>query len=274
MKMKRFETQREIVSIFRADWYHVGMGGHSHWANIKHKKGAADAKRGKAWTKLSRELTIAAKLGGGDPSSNPRLRKTIEDAKSVQMPSDTIARAVKRGTGEIEGAAFEEVTYEGYAPGGVALLMECTSDNRNRTRSEIHTIMAKNGGSLGAPNSVAWMFKAKGLITVKRAGAPAEDEVMGEVLDRGAEDFKSDGDAYEIYCAPNDLIKIVDGLAAKKIAVETAESSLIADNLVPVGEADAPRVLKLMELLEALDDVKNVYGNFDIPDAVMEKLVA
>ena len=250
------------------------MGGHSHWANIKHKKGAADAKRGKVWTKLSRELSIASKLGGGDPSSNPRLRKTIEDAKAVQMPSDTIARAVKRGTGELEGAAFEELVYEGYAPGGVALLIECTSDSRNRTRSEIHTVMSKNGGALGAPNSVAWMFKSKGLISVKAEESPAEDAVMEAALDLGAEDFKSDDGIYEIYTAPIDLLKVKDGLASKKIVCASAEVSMICDNLVAVGEVDAPKVLKLMELLEAMDDVKNVYGNFDIPDAVMKKLAA
>src|ERR1700692_3835394 len=150
------------------------MGGHSHWANIKHKKGATDAKRGKAWTKLSREISIAAKLGGGgDPDSNPRLRAAIVDAAEAQRPSDTIARAIKRGIGDTEGATFEELTYEGYAAGGVAMLIDCTSDNRNRTRSEIHTVMAKNGGSLGAPNSVAWSFKTKGLIAVKKEGAPS-----------------------------------------------------------------------------------------------------
>ncbi len=251
------------------------MGGHSHWANIKHKKGAADAKRGKAWTKCSREITIAAKLGGsGDPSSNPRLRKAMDDAKAVQMPADTIKRAIMRGTGELEGAAFEELTYEGYAPGGVALLIECTSDNRNRTRGEIHTIMSKNGGSLGAPNSVAWMFKAKGLIVVKKEGAPTEDEVMGAALDLGAEDFKSAGDSYEIYTAPNDLQKVKDGLAAKKITASSAEVAMIPDTVVSVGEADAPKVLKLLELLEALDDVKNVYGNYDIADSLLEKLAA
>lgn len=251
------------------------MGGHSHWANIKHKKGAADARRGKAWTKCSREITIAAKLGGsGDPGSNPRLRKAMDDAKAVQMPSDTISRAIKRGTGELEGAAFEELTYEGYAPGGVALLIDCTSDNRNRTRSEIHTIMAKNGGSLGAPNSVAWMFKTKGLIVVKKEDAPSEDDVMGLALDLGAEDFKAEGGVYEIYTAPNDLVKIKDGLAAKKVAAASAEVAKIPDNMIAVSEGDAPKVLKLIELLEALDDVKDVYGNFDISDAVMEKLAA
>ena len=251
------------------------MGGHSHWANIKHKKGAADAKRGKAWTKCSREITIAAKLGAsGDVSSNPRLRKAVEEAKSVQMPSDTITRAIKRGTGELEGAAFEELTYEGYAPSGVALLIECTSDNRNRTRTDIHTVMAKNGGSFGAPNSVAWMFKPKGLIIVNMAGAPSEDAVMEAALDLGAEDFKPEDDVYEIYTAPLDLVKVRDGLIAKKIPVASAEPGMFPGNLVAVDEKDAPKVLKLIELLEALDDVKNVYANFDIPDTVMEKLAA
>lgn len=247
------------------------MGGHSHWANIKHKKGAADAKRGKVWTKMSREITIAAKLGGGDHTANPRLRKAMEDAKAVQMPSDTITRAIKRGTGELEAVVYEELTYEGYGPGGVAMLVECTSDNRNRTRGDVHTVMAKNGGALGAPNSVAWMFKAKGLITVKGS---TEDAVMGDALDLGAEDIKSDGDVVEVYTAPADLLKVKDGLVAKKFQVDTAEVSMIPDNLVSVDENQAPTVLKLIELLEALDDVKNVYANFDIPDAVMEKMAA
>lgn len=250
------------------------MGGHSHWANIKHKKGATDAKRGKAWTKLARELTIASKLGGGDPASNPRLRKTIEDARAVQMPNDTIGRAIKRGTGEIEGAVFEELSYEGYGPSGVAMLIECTSDSRNRTRTDLHTILAKNGGAFGAPNSVAWMFKSKGLITVNKEGAPSEDDVMAAALDLGAEDFKVDGDTFEIYTLPNDLLKVKDGLVAKKIKPMTAEVTMIPDNLVAVDEKHAAQVLKLIELLEGLDDVKNVYANFDISDAVMEKMAA
>ncbi len=251
------------------------MGGHSHWANIKHKKGAADAKRGKAWTKCSREISIAAKLGAsGDPASNPRLRKAMDDAKAVQMPADTIARAIKRGTGELEGAAFEELVYEGYAAGGVALLIECTSDNRNRTRGEVYTIMSKNGGTMGAPNSVAWMFKPRGIIVVKKSAGYTEDDVMGAALDLGAEDFNAEGDMYEISTQPNDLPKIKDGLSAKKFTIESAETAMIPDNLVAVAEADAPKVLKLIDLLEALDDVKNVYGNYDIADSVLEKLAA
>ncbi|MFI5363281.1 MAG: YebC/PmpR family DNA-binding transcriptional regulator [Elusimicrobiota bacterium] len=251
------------------------MGGHSHWANIKHKKGAADAKRGKAWTKLSREISIATKLGAsGDPDSNPRLRAAIGDARELQMPSDTIARAIKRGLGDTEGMSFEELTYEGYGPGGVAMLIDCTSDNRNRTRGEIHTVMAKNGGSLGAPNSVAWSFKAKGVLVIKKEGAPSEEELMGLVLDLGAEDFKAEHDVYEVYTAPNDLQKVKDGLAAKKIATASAAVEKIPDNVVALSESDAAKVLKLIELLEELEDVKNVYANYDIPDAVMEKLAA
>ena len=250
------------------------MGGHSHWANIKRKKGAADAKRGKVWTKCSREITIAARLGGGDPSGNPRLRKAMEDAKAVQMPADTITRAIKKGTGELEGAAYEELTYEGYGPGGVALLIECTSDNRNRTRSEIHTVMAKNGGALGAPNSVAWMFKHKGRVTVPKSAAKSEDELLGLALDLGAEDMKTDGDNFEIYTAPLDVEKVKAGLLAKGVTPAGAVAEHIPDNLVTVSAADAPGVLKLMELLEALEDVKDVFANFDIPDAVMEKIAA
>jgi YebC/PmpR family DNA-binding regulatory protein len=251
------------------------MGGHSHWANIKRKKGAADAQRGKAWTKCSREISIAAKLGAsGDPAQNPRLRKAMDDAKAVQMPADTIKRAIMRGTGELEGAAYEELTYEGYAAGGVALLIDCTSDNRNRTRGEVHTIMAKNGGALGAPNSVNWMFKTKGQIVVKKEGAPSEDAVMEAALDLGAEDFRVTDDAYEIDTPPHDLAKVRDGLAAKKIVAASAAVAKIPDNLISVSEADAPKVLKLVELLEELEDVKDVYGNYDIADAVMEKLAA
>jgi YebC/PmpR family DNA-binding regulatory protein len=251
------------------------MGGHSHWANIKRKKGAADAQRGKAWTKCSREISIAAKLGAsGDPAQNPRLRKAMDDAKAVQMPADTIKRAVMRGTGELDGAAFEELTYEGYASGGVALLIDCTSDNRNRTRSEIHTVMAKNGGSLGAPNSVNWMFKTKGVIVVNKEGSPSEDAVMEAALDLGAEDFKVADGVYEVYTTPNDLAKVKDGLAAKKIEAVSAAISKTPDNYIAVSESDAPKVLKLVELLEELEDVKDVYGNYDIPDAVMEKLAA
>jgi YebC/PmpR family DNA-binding regulatory protein len=248
------------------------MGGHSHWANIKHKKGAADAKRGKVWTKLSREITIAAKLGGGDPSANPRLRRAVGDAKDVMMPSDTIMRAIKRGTGEIEGAQFEELAYEGYGPGGVAMLIEVTTDNRNRTGGDVYTVLAKNGGTKGAAGCVSWMFKPKGLILVNKESAPGEDELMGLALDLGAEDFKADSTEYQILTAPPDLDKVKEGLAAKGVRLASAEVSQIPDTLVPVGEADAPKLLKLIELLEELDDVKNVYANFDIPDQVLAKL--
>lgn len=247
------------------------MGGHSHWANIKHKKGAADAKRGKVWTKCSREITIAAKLGGGDPSGNPRLRKAMGDAKDAMMPADTIKRAIMKGTGELEGAAYEELAYEGYGPAGVAMLIEVTTDNRNRTKGEIHTIMAKNGGALGAQGAVAWMFKAKGVILVDKS-AGDEESVMNLALELGAEDFKAEGDVYEISTPPLDVAKVKAGLEAKGIKPTTAEAEMVPDNLVPVPEPEAPKVLKLIELLEELDDVKNVWANYDIPDAVLAKL--
>jgi YebC/PmpR family DNA-binding regulatory protein len=249
------------------------MGGHSHWANIKHKKGAADAKRGKIWTKLSREITIAAKLGGGDPAANPRLRRAVSDAKDVMMPSETIMRAIKRGTGEIEGAQYEELAYEGYGPGGVALLIEVTTDNRNRTGGDVYTVLAKNGGTKGAAGCVSWMFKPKGLIIVNKEDGAEEDSLMGLALDLGAEDFKSEAPGeFQILTAPQDLDKVKEGLLAKGIKISSAEAAQIPDTLVPVNEADAPKLLKLVELLEELDDVKNVYANFDIPEQVLSKL--
>ncbi|MEK7859631.1 MAG: YebC/PmpR family DNA-binding transcriptional regulator [Elusimicrobiota bacterium] len=248
------------------------MGGHSHWANIKRKKGATDAKRGKAWTKCSREISIAAKLGGGDVNGNPRLRKAVGDAKDVMMPAETIKRAIMKGTGELEGAAYEELAYEGYGPGGVALLIEVTTDNRNRTGGDVYTVLAKNGGTKGAAGCVAWMFKTRGLIVVSKEGAPDEDTLMGLALDLGAEDFKAGDDAYEVFTPPFDLDKVKEGLAAKGVKWTSAEVSQIPDNLVPVNEEDARTLLKLIELLEELDDVKNVYANFDISDQVLAKL--
>jgi YebC/PmpR family DNA-binding regulatory protein len=248
------------------------VGGHSHWANIKHKKGAADAKRGKVWTKMSREITIAAKLGGGDPGANPRLRKAMDDAKAVQMPSDTIARAIKRGTGELEAVIYEELTYEGYAPGGVAVIVEATTDNRNRTNSEIRNFFAKAGGNVGATGCVGWMFHQKGVICIPTS-AGDEDTVMSAALDLGAQDFKTEGSLYEVYTDPKDFDAVKAGLE-KKFSLESAEISMVPENTVPVSEADAAKVLKLIETLEDYDDVKNVYANFDIPEQVLAKLNA
>ena len=248
------------------------MGGHSHWAGIKHKKAITDSKKGKVWTRIVREITIAAKMGGGDPNMNPRLRRAIDDAKAANMPSDNIKRAIQRGTGELTGVVYEELTYEGYGPAGVAILVEVTTDNRNRTLSEIRTIFTKNGGNRGASGCVAWMFKPKGFITIKKEDAKSEDAIIEAALDAGAEDVITDaGEIYEIYTAPADLDKVKDALA-KKFPVASSDQIQKPENTVSVDEATAPKVLKLIELMEDHDDVKNVYANFDIPDQVLAKL--
>jgi YebC/PmpR family DNA-binding regulatory protein len=248
------------------------MGGHSHWAGIKHKKALLDSKRGKVWTKIVKEITIAAKLGGGKPEDNPRLRRAIEDAKAANMPADNVKRAIQKGTGELPGVNYEELTYEGYGPGGVAMLVEVMTDNRNRTGDEIALVFTKNGGNRGAAGCVAWMFKPKALIRVKKEGVN-EDQLIGDALDMGAEDVLTDDpSSYEIYGATPDLDKIKDGLAAKKYSVESAESTMKPDNLVAVDETNAAKILKLMEQLEDHDDVQKVYANFDIPDQVLAKL--
>ena len=249
------------------------MGGHSHWAGIKHKKAITDAKKGKVWTKIVREITIAAKMGGGDPGSNPRLRQAIDDAKASNMPADNVKRAIMKGTGELPGVVYEELTYEGFGPGGVAMLVEVTTDSRNRTLGQIRLIFEKHGGSLGGAGSVAWMFKPKGLIRVLKASAKDEDTLMGQALDFGAEDFiADDAEAYEIYSNPQDLNKIKDGLLAQKVPVASAELIMKPENTVPVGERDAPKILAIMEELEEHDDVKAVHANFDIPDHILAKL--
>ncbi|MBI4376502.1 MAG: YebC/PmpR family DNA-binding transcriptional regulator [Elusimicrobia bacterium] len=249
------------------------MGGHSHWAGIKHKKAIVDAKRGKVWTKISREITIAAKMGGGDPGFNPRLRRAVDDAKAANMPAENIKRAIMRGTGEIPGVVYEELTYEGYGPAGVAILVEVTTDNRNRTGSEIATLFTKNGGNKGEAGCVAWMFKPKGFVSVPKAQVKDEDTLIGQALDLGADDVVTDADeSYEIYTDPKDFEKVRDGLKAANIPVSAAELTMKPDTTVPVDEANAPKVLKLIELLEEHDDVKNVYANFDIPDQVLSKL--
>ena len=249
------------------------MGGHSHWAGIKHKKAITDAKRGKVWTKIVREITIAAKMGGGDPGGNPRLRKAIEDGKAANMPADNVKRAIMKGTGELPGVVYEELTYEGYAPGGVAIIVEATTDSRNRTNSEVRNIFAKAGGNVGATGCVGWMFHSKGVIRVS-SSAGSEDAVMTAALDLGAQDFKTEGELYEIYTDPKDFDAVKQGLEKQKIPIESSEISMIPENTVPVSEVEAPKVLKLIEALEEYDDVKNVYANFDIPEQVLAKLNA
>ena len=249
------------------------MGGHSHWAGIKHKKAITDAKRGKIWTKIVREITIAAKLGGGDPASNPRLRSAIEDGKAANMPAENVKRAIQKGTGQLPGAEYEELTYEGYGPGGVAMLVEVTTDNRNRTADDVTLIFTKHGGNRGAAGCVGWMFKPKALIVVKKEGV-SEDALIGDALDAGAEDVVAeDAGVFEIYGATPDLDKIKQALLAKKYPVESAEAVMKPDNTLAVDEANAAKILKLVDALEEYDDVKTVHTNADIPDQVFAKLV-
>lgn len=248
------------------------MGGHSHWAGIKHKKGITDAKKGKVWTKLVREIAIAAKIGGGDPNTNPRLRKAIDDGRAANMPSDNVKRAIQRGTGELPGVEYEDLVFEGYGPAGVAIIAEATTDNRNRTNSEIRFMFQEHGGNMGVTGCVAWMFKQKGVLLVAKTAGVTEEQLMNTALDLGAEDIDASGSSFELLCDPKDFERLRQGLAAAKISVESAEVALVPANLVPVGEADAPKVLGLVEALEDHEDVKTVYSNFDIPEHVLAKL--
>ena len=249
------------------------MSGHSKWATTKHKKGAADAKRGKIFTKVTKELTVAAKLGGGDPGGNPRLRTAIEKAKEANMPQDNIKRAIQKGTGELPGVSYDEITYEGYGPGGVALLIECLTDNKNRSVSEVRHVLSKNNGSMGETGCVSWMFTQKGYILVDKTGAD-EDTLMTVALDAGAEDMKSDPDEsnYEIITAPQDFEAVKKGLQDKGVKFENAEVTMIPQTYVKLEGKEAEQMVRLMDALEDNDDVQNVYANFDIPDDVMEKM--
>ena len=249
------------------------MSGHSKWHSIKHKKGAIDAKRGRAFTKLIKEITIAARIGGGDPDGNPRLRKAILDARGVNMPADNIKRAVMKGTGELEGGQLEEILYEGYGPGGVALIAETVTDNRNRTVSEIRHVFSKNGGNMGEAGSVSWMFQKKGYIIVEKSKAD-EDTLMSLVLDAGADDFRADDSSYEIFTAPNALDSVVEALKAKGIEPMSAEVSMIPQNTVKVEGKSAQQVLKLMEALDEHDDVQHVYANFDMEESEMAEAIS
>jgi YebC/PmpR family DNA-binding regulatory protein len=248
------------------------MSGHSKWASIKHKKGAADAKRGKIFTKLIREITVAAREGGGDPDANPRLRLAIQKAKDANMPADNIERGIKKGTGELEGVSFENVSFEGYAPGGVAIIVEGLTDNKNRTTSEVRAIFTKRGGNMAGAGSVAFQFEKKGVFMVKREDAD-EDELLGIALDSGAEDLTSDEMFFQIVCAPQDFDKVRSGLAGKKVKIASSELSMTPKNEVKVEDVETARkVLAIVEDLEDNDDIQNVYSNFDIPDEVLEKI--
>ena len=239
------------------------MAGHSKWKQIKRKKAVTDAKRGAAFTKLIREITIAAKQGGGDPNGNPRLRTAIDAAKAENMPSDNIDRAIKKGTGELEGVTYEEVLYEGYGPGGAAILIETTTDNVNRTVAEIRHAFQRAGGNLGSANSVSWMFDRKAQITVDAAKA-TEDASLEAALDAGAEDMTREGDQFIVTAPVNRLHAVADQLRAKKLPVQSAEIALIPKSTVKVEGADAKRLLNLLEALEVMDDVAKVHSNFDI----------
>jgi YebC/PmpR family DNA-binding regulatory protein len=244
------------------------MSGHSKWATIKHKKGAADAKRGKVFTRLIKEITIAAKGGGGDPDGNPRLRTAILAAKAENMPADNIKRAIQRGTGELEGLSYDEITYEGYGPGGVAIIVDVLTDNKNRAVSEIRHAFSKNGGNLGAEGAVSWMFSKKGVISIEKSAA-SEDKLMEIVLESGAEDLNDEGDTWEILCDPKDFEAVVDALKAAKIPTETAEVTKIASTYTKLEGSQANAMMRLLETIEDLDDTQNVYSNFDFDEASM-----
>jgi YebC/PmpR family DNA-binding regulatory protein len=247
------------------------MAGHSHWANIAHKKSLIDAKRGKLWSKLSKAIIVAAKMGGGDPEMNLRLRYAIDAARAVSMPKDNINRAIKRGTGELEGANLEEVLYEGYGPAGVAVLCEILTDNRNRTASEIRKVFELSGGKLGESGCVAWMFERKGMFLISAAQID-EEALMELALEAGADDVKRDGDMYQVTCDPGVFQQVSEALAAKGLKPETSQIARLPTNTVDL-DADAGRnVLKLMERLDDHEDVQNVSANFNIPDEAMAAL--
>jgi YebC/PmpR family DNA-binding regulatory protein len=239
------------------------MAGHSKWKQIKHKKAAADAKRGAAFTKLIKEITIAARQGGGDPAGNARLRTAIDGAKAGNMPNENIDRAIKKGTGELEGVHYEEATYEGFGPGGAAIMVQVTTDNPNRTVAEIRHLFTRNGGNLGGPNAVAWMFEKKGQMTLDAARC-AEDAAVEAALDAGADDMRTDGDLYVITTEPARLHQVADALRARGLAPQDPEIAMIPTNSVKVEGADAERLLRLMEAIEEHDDVSKVFSNFDI----------
>ena len=246
------------------------MAGHSKWKQIKRKKAVTDSRRAQAWTKLIREITVAAKAGGGDPGGNPRLRKAVDDAKAANMPNDNIDRAIKKGTGELGGAAYEEITYEGYGPGGAAILVEASTDNANRTVAEVRHAFSRNGGNLGTSNSVAWMFDRKGEIALPVAGV-AEDRAMEDALDAGATDFATDADNYVVTTEPNTFHAVMDALKARGYQLESADIVMSPRNLVQVAASDGHRLLKLIEVLEDLEDVSKVFTNLDIDALELEE---
>ena len=249
------------------------MSGHSKWSTIKRQKGANDAKRGALFTKVAREISVAARQGGGDPDANYRLRLAMEKARSVNMPADNIKRTIEKATGGGEGEQFEEITYEGYGPGGVAVLVEATTDNRNRTAAEVRSIFTKTGGQLVGSGAVAWQFEPRGLITIPRSGSVDADEVALTAIDAGAEDVDTDADeAIEIYTEPGALESVRKALEGAGVSVESAESAMIAKQTVELDSAKARQALRLVEMLEELEDVQRVTANFDIPEDVFAEV--
>ncbi|MDD2443853.1 MAG: YebC/PmpR family DNA-binding transcriptional regulator [Desulfotomaculaceae bacterium] len=243
------------------------MSGHSKWATIKRKKAKVDAQRGKVFTRLAKEIIVAARLGGGDPENNMRLKTAIQKAKEANIPNENITRAIQRGTGELGGSSYEEITYEGYGPGGVAVMIESMTDNRNRTAGEIRHIFSRNGGSLGETGCVAWMFQEKGIIVIEKDGnEPGEDDLMLLALDSGADDFKVEEDSYEIFTEPGDLQMLKEALEKEGIKIALAEVTMVPQNTIKLEGEKAEQVMRLMETLEEHDDVQNAYANFDIDE--------
>jgi YebC/PmpR family DNA-binding regulatory protein len=247
------------------------MSGHSKWANIKHKKGAADAKRGKVFTKLIKEITVAARMGGGDISANPRLRSAVLAAKAENMPKDNMERAIKKGTGELEGVNYEELTYEGYGPAGAAVLLESLTDNKNRAVAEIRHIFNKHGGNLGENGCVGWMFEKKGYLVVEKRVID-EEALMETALEAGAEDVREDGDNFEVVTMPEDYEAVKEAIDAADIATLSAEVTMLPQNMAELTGKDAEKMIKLMDALDDCDDVQKVYTNADIPDDVIDAM--
>jgi len=248
------------------------MSGHSKWSSIKHKKGAADAKRGKIFTRIIKEITVAARMGGGDPDGNPRLRTAIQAAKQANMPQDNITRGIKKGTGELEGVQYDELTYEGYGPGGAAIFIETMTDNKNRTIGEIRAIFGKNGGNIGENGCVGWMFEQKGFFTVP-VSERSEDDLLELIMDAGGDDLKIEGEHYEIICSVEYFESVRKALEDAGVKVETAELTRIPQNTVSIDESKAKQILRLMDALDDHDDVQKAYSNFEISDEVMTALI-
>jgi YebC/PmpR family DNA-binding regulatory protein len=249
------------------------MSGHSKWATIKHQKGAKDKARGKLFAKLIRQVEVAAREGGGDPAANAQLRTMFQKARDASVPLDTIERAIKRGTGELEGVIYESITYEGYGPGGVAVLVEVLTDNRNRTGADIRSTFSRAGGSIAEPGAVAWQFDRKGAILVDRK--VDEDDLMLVALDAGADDIADDGELWRVISPPSDLHKVRTAIEEAGMAVDSADLTMLPQNTIPLDDADAAKkVLRLIDALDEQDDVQNVYANFDIPDAILDTIEA